>query len=519
MRGETGPVECADPAEDTSSTMVRDALVVARLATLDPFEYDRCREDEARKLGIRAQTLDAQVKPARAANVSAARGAGAVVPSQGRPLDSPVIEPWPDPVDGAELLDDLTEVIRRFVIVGLAAARATALWVVFTHAFAAAHFAPKLCITSPQKRSGKTRLIEALAYLVARPRSAAHLTAAALFRVIEDHCPTLLIDEADTFMRDNGELRGLVNSGFSKETARVLRAVPVGDGWEVREFSTWCPQAISGIGRLADTIMDRSFVIEMKRKLPTERVGRLRRRDAGPLIDLARKAARFAADHLDEIQTSIPDMPAGLNDRAADAWETCVAIADVADGNWPILAREAALALSGDGVVEDESIGVMLLYDIRAAFTSRDADRLPSVALVDYLVALEERPWAEFGKAQKPITKSRVASLLKSHKIKPGSIRIGPGPENTIKGYYRHQFDDAFARHLAPIPSENVTPSQVADPAGPGDFRSVTPPENVTDEHRAKLSNSAGCDVVPDCAPLGDEIDDADIPAEAEGAI
>jgi hypothetical protein len=109
-------------------------------------------------------------------------------------------------------------------------------------------------------------LIEVLAYLVARPKSAAHLTAAALSRVIEDHCPTLLIDEADSFMRDDGELRGLINSGFSKETAQVLRAVPVWDGWEVREFSTWCPQAISGIGRLADTIMDRSFVVEMKRR-------------------------------------------------------------------------------------------------------------------------------------------------------------------------------------------------------------------------------------------------------------
>src|SRR5262249_9032370 len=263
------------------------------------------------------------------------------------------------------------------------------------------------------------------------PKSAAHLTAAALFRVIEDHCPTLLIDEADSFMRDDGELRGLINSGFSKETAQVLRTVPVGDGWEVREFSTWCPQRISGIRRLADTIVDRSFVVEMKRKLPTERVGRLRRRDAGPLIDLARKAARFAADHLHEIETSIPDMPAGLNDRAADAWETCVAIADLAGDNWPRLAREAALALSGDGVVEDESIEVMLLSDIREAFISRDSDRLTSVALVEHLVALEDRPWAEYGKTQKPITKNRVAGLLKPHKIMPGSIRIGSGPENT----------------------------------------------------------------------------------------
>jgi putative DNA primase/helicase len=441
-----------------SGTAAADVLAIVQLARLPRIEYDRCRLAEAERLGIRVSTLDREVDAARIAD-----GGGSAKAGQGRPLTFPDIDPWPEAVDGAALLGALTLEIRRFVIIGMEAARAIALWVVFTHAFAAASVAPKLFITSPQKRSGKTRLIEVLAYLVARAETAAHLTAATLFRVIEEYCPTLLIDEADTFMRANEELRGLVNSGFNRETAHVLRNVPVGDGWEVREFSTWCPQVLAAIGRLPDTIVDRSIVIEMARKLRTERVARLRRRDASPLIDLARKAARWATDHLREIETSLPEMPGGLNDRAADAWEICVAIADVAGGDWPRFAREAALKLSADGVVEDESIGTMLLADIRATFIEHKTDRLTSAALVEHLVALEDRPWAEFGRTQNAITKNRVAALLKPHKISPVTIRIGLSSKDTAKGYNRRQFEDAFERHLPPFSSENVTPSQPED--------------------------------------------------------
>src|SRR5207248_5739444 len=112
--------------------------------------------------------------------------------------------------------------------------------------------------------------------------------------------PTLLLDEVDTYLKDDPELHGIINSGFDKAGAKVLRLVPVGEKWEAREFSTWCPQAIAGIGRMPHTITDRSFVIEMKRKLRTEKVARLRRRDGAPLIELARKAGRWAADHATE---------------------------------------------------------------------------------------------------------------------------------------------------------------------------------------------------------------------------
>jgi hypothetical protein len=199
-------------------------------------------------------------------------------------------------------------------------------------------------------------------------------------------------------------------------------------------------------------------------------------------------------------------MPVGLNDRAADAWEICVAIADVAGGDWPRFVHEAALKLSADGVVEDESIGTMLLADIRAAFIERRTDRLTSAALVEYLVALEDRPWAEFGRTQNAITKNRVAALLKPHKISPETIRIGLSSKDTAKGYYRRQFEDAFERHLPPFSSENVTPSQPEDSCDiPANSNTSQAEECDTFEMPRNPNNSVRCDGVTDREALSTE--------------
>ena len=80
-----------------------------------------------------------------------------------------------------------------------------------------------------------------------------------------------------------------------------------------------------------------------------------------------------------------------MNDRAADNWRPLLAIADLAGGEWPGLARQAALALSGEA--QDAAIGVELLNDIRAAFGEDDVIR--SVDLIAELVKDPERPWAE----------------------------------------------------------------------------------------------------------------------------
>jgi putative DNA primase/helicase len=89
-----------------------------------------------------------------------------------------------------------------------------------------------------------------------------------LFRAVEKFKPVMLIGEADTFMTEKEELRGVINSGHRRSSAFVIRTVPVGDEHEPKVFSTWGAKAIPSIGKLAGTIEDRSIIIPMR--LPEE---------------------------------------------------------------------------------------------------------------------------------------------------------------------------------------------------------------------------------------------------------
>ena len=288
--------------------------------------------------------------------------------------------------------------------------------------------------------------------------------------------------------------------GSTSETAKITQNVPHGDGWEARDFSTWCPQAIAGIGSLSDTIVDRSFVIELKRKLKTETVARLRERDADPLRELARRAARWTADHRHAIAMADPELPPVLDDRAADAWTLPVGIADVAGGDWPKLARQTAVALSRE--IADEGAGVALLADLRELFSREPSGVLFTREILAALHKDETRPWPEW-KNGKPITDRQLAAQLKEFRIMPKTVRRG---SKTEKGYKLEWFEDALARYLPAPQIPTVTASQAGDSAGFEPFRSVTPAPDVTDEKRKKASVSAGCDGVTDRERIsGDE--------------
>ena len=470
---------------------------IARLAKLSVLQYERERTDAAEKFGCRASVLDRLVNKERGPDdVDKSNG------GQGQPLEFPEIDPWPAPVDGAELLGGLSEAIRSYVIITQAQADVIALWVIFTHAFEAFDFSPKLAVTSPEKRSGKTRLAEALERLVRRPLFVSGINPAALLRVIAQRAPSMLIDEFDALMKGDAHmaemLRGLLNSGFTRAAARFVKNVPLPDGgFEPRAFSTWCPRLLAGIGKLPDTVADRSIVIAMKRKRPDEKVRRLRARDGGEFHILARKATRWAADNVDVLKDADPEVPKQLNDRAADAWSPLFAIADLAGGAWPHRARKTALELSG-GNEGTETTREMLLGDLRELFEAEKTGVLFSREILAALAKREDRPWSEW-KAGKPITGRQLAALMKPLGITTNqTIRRGNDDD---KGYRSEWFEDAFARYLPNRPSQSVTRSQVADSVAFGDFRSATRKEFVTDGIPKKPSVSAGCDCVTDKIP------------------
>jgi putative DNA primase/helicase len=430
---------------------------VARLAALPLLAYERERDAAAKRLGVRVAVLDQAVSDKR-------DEAPAAAPS----LILRNLEPWPQPVDGATLLASVAAAVRKYVVMEDHGAEAVALWALHAHALDAFAISPRLAITSAEKRCGKTTLLDVLRCLVPRPLPTANATAPSIFRTIELLKPTLLIDEADTFLTPNNELRGVLNSGHRKG-GTVLRLV--GDDHEPRHFSTWAATAIAMIGRLPDTLADRSIEICLRRKLASEHVARFRPDRATDLLRLARMAARWSADHFEALLCADPLIPAGLHDRAADNWEPLFAIADDAGGEWPERARNIAIIFSAR---EDEggSHGELLLADIRETFdliergvveirlddAGRivDLDRIRSADLARILAGKEDRPWPEFGPRRLPINMHGVARLLKAFRISPKTLRFhkveraGATVSVTDKGYERGQFQEAFARYLPP---------------------------------------------------------------------
>jgi putative DNA primase/helicase len=468
-------------------------LEIARLARLPVPEYERERKPTAARLEMRAHILDRVVEAERKKTGDDGK--------QGQGLALPELEPWPEPVNGAELLSSIASILRRHVVLPEQAADTVALWSVFTHAVNAFMISPRLAIVSPTKGCGKTTLMDCLAELVRRPLKTSNCPAATLFRTIEKHQPTLLIDEAEHVVKsDNSDVLVVLNSGH-RQGERVPRCV--GDDHEVRLFSTFAAVAFALNGRLPPTQADRSIHIKMRRRMASEPIEMFRLDRTDHLRVLARKAACWTADNLEALRSADPDV-GELCNRVADNWRCLLAIADAAGGDWPRLAREAA-AIAG-GTTDDEA-NIQLLADIRDYFAEREVDRVFSADLVKALVALEGRPWAEWGRAEKPMTPHALARQLKKFEtgddtsIAPGSIRIGG---DTSKGYLLSQFDDAFRRYLpqergiegAEIPFKPSHRHNVGETRTSATFQTATSGPDVTVGKYEKPNNGGHCDGV-----------------------
>src|SRR5262249_38644938 len=226
----------------------------------------------------------------------------------------------------------------------------------------------------------------------------------------------------------------------------------------------WAPKAIATIRELVDTLEDRSIIITLQRKPKTAAVERLRKRDSEEFATLRRKAARWAADNLDKLTDPEPAIPDALNDRAADNWRPLLAIADLAGGEWPQLARQACLTLSGESA--EEAMGVMLLADCRRAFGDDDAIR--SADLVTKLATDPERPWAEYNRGH-PITQRQVAKLLGGRGgfgIFSVNVRPKVGPQG--KGYRRIDFEEAWASYCPDQTSSRTDSTFLSVPPSQG---------------------------------------------------
>ena len=383
-------------------------------------------------------------------------------PAPPTPAAAPDADAHAEPPELGPLLADVRSTIRYYVVVDDAQADALTLWAAHTHALAAAEATPYLAVNSAEKRSGKTRLLEVLSLLVARPWFTGRVTAAVLIRKLAGQTPTLLLDESDAAFRAEKEyaatLQAILNSGYRRGGCASL-CVKAGGDFDLRDFPVFGPKAIAGIGALPDTIADRAIPIILKRRAPNEAIARFRRRDAQEEGKPLREGlASWASANIEGLAEARPDIPPSLDDRAAEVWEPLLAIADRAEGEWPQRARMAALALSVGDRRDEDSLGVRLLADIQVIFGHR-GNKIPTAALIAALVGMEEAPWGDL--RGKPLDARSLASRLRPYGVKSHNVRLEDAPQ--AKGYEAADFDDAWTRYVYPEKASHPSqPSQAS---------------------------------------------------------
>jgi sulfur transfer protein SufE len=418
-----------------------DTEVFARLAKMNPVDYDRARKSEAKTLGIQVKTLEEQVKAIRSDSQT---------PS---PLPFAEVEPCDEPVEPAFVLNEMAAAIRRHIIMDDEQLDAVTLWVAFTWFIGDVEVAPLLIITAPEKACGKSQLLNLVGQFASRPLSAANSTPSFLFRAISAWGPTLLIDEADTFIRSNDDIKGLVNAGHTRANAFVGRTVAVGDTHEPRLFDVWGDKAFAGISlerHLPDATMSRGIVVTLRRKMAHETAERLRHANKADFQALASRLARFAEDYSEQVRAARPVLPEKLSDREQDNWEPLFAIAGCAGEEWLARAEKAALKLS-EVANSHVSSGNELLADIQEIFDEKKTVKICTADLISALILDDDKAWATYNRG-KPLTPRQLAKQLSAYGIQPKTVRMKYG---TPKGYDADQFADAFARYLKPASPEN----------------------------------------------------------------
>lgn len=356
-------------------------------------------------------------------------------------------------VSGAPLLDAVEAFFARFVSFPSEAARvAVVLWAAHAHITELFEATPRLALLSPEPGSGKTRVLEVMELLVPRPVHAVNATPAYLFRKVsaEEGLPVILFDEIDTVFgpkaKGNEEIRAMLNAGH-RRGAFSGRCIPGSKPVETEEMPAFCAVALAGLGNLPDTILTRSVIIRMRRRAPDERVEPFRHKhNAAEGHKLRDQMAHWTTSISSQVGEVFPEMPVGVEDRAADVWEPLLAIADAAGADWPERARTAAVTIVHQAAERPLSLGLRLLADIRSCFEATGADKMHGHNLLAHLYDLDEAPWVDL--RGKPLDQRRLAKMLSEYGITPKDVRCSG---RVARGYARDDMHDAWTRYLPPL--------------------------------------------------------------------
>jgi hypothetical protein len=345
----------------------------------------------------------------------------------------------------ATILSAISSVLTRHLSLPKAAADAIALWILGAHTLSVAEFSARLAFVSPLPECGKTTALRLCIALVPNPLPCSNITAAVIYRILaKDRNRTLVLDEADTYMDEQSQLKGILNSGHQRTAAQVGRCDQSRYGrFDPKVYPTFCPIIYARIGEPHPALLTRSIVIRMQRAKSTESIAKIKHGDIDALEDIRKRISAKSSAWATKLKLAEPDIPKGLENRSADNWRHMLAIADLAGDGWPTLARDAARLLSPKTDVEE---GEELLIRMKRVFDRGPDDKLSSADICRRLNELADEGDPAF------MTQKRLARGLKPFGIFPKGIRVG---DQTPKGYERSQFQDAWSRYLKPEPGDH----------------------------------------------------------------
>ena len=378
--------------------------------------------------------------------------------------------PHPEPVTTAQVIRMITDNIERFVVMDYTDRPIAAYYTLLTYVYERFDICPKLIITAPVKEAGKTRLSSTLGHMACRGLFFANMSPAIMYRVIEQCQPTMVIAEADAWLADNDELRGLINAGHERDEAFVWRMEKdAHDNMTPARFCVFGPQIISGIGKLHPTMMSRSFVIRMKPKRADQKVDLLRSRTKTDLTEVQPYAARWAADYGEQLQTlQPPEMPPHWRDRQQDNAEILLSIASLGGDAMAEKLREALdLHYMRENKTQSPTVATLLLTDIYDCFVelgqTHDAGKLHSADIIAHLNEMEEAQWATFERGNL-LGRPKMMKMLKDFGVSTKQVYRN---EKNMRGMtfdvIRQAVETYAPAHLAP--NQGGAGARVLEPA------------------------------------------------------
>jgi putative DNA primase/helicase len=290
-----------------------------------------------------------------------------------------------------------------------------------------------------------------------RPLPASNISAAAIFRVIGEVCPSLILDEADSYMKEDEAMRGIINSGHERQFAWVLRVID--DKGNVGQFPTWCPKAIAMIGAPRRTILSRAIRIAIERKDKTTKLKKLRRNSFAQLEDLRRKISKAAS----MIREAVRDGAVAddtLGNRASDNWEPLLAIASAVSEQWLKNAASDAESMHDKTTHDAKSFNKYLLESLGRIIAEKktlepgsqgapdDPNKFFLRTIDDLLNKLngdQEAPWKE--KPHDELTAHKLGRILTGFGVSSEQVRRPGEKGNAPRGYWSDALEKVIKQY------------------------------------------------------------------------